>query len=141
MVTVWQGLGLQVDVFAEMVSLRALHLDNLTWEIVICVELDPRPVLSRLRSLTNLEEMSLSVGACFVDGFVDWSRPSWRCQCGREGGRERGIADTAGVATGRGREWGIAGITGVAIRGTEGALLHAEDGLVMICWGRTFEPP
>lgn len=61
-----RGQGLQVDVFEEMVSLRALHLDEVTWS---CLDTEQfGTLMKRLEPLTNLEEMSLSAAG---------DRPPW----------------------------------------------------------------
>lgn len=59
--TVRRGPGLQVDVFKEIISLRALHLDWVTWRRLNSGRGNIGALMRRLRPLTNLEEMSLTV--------------------------------------------------------------------------------
>lgn len=56
------GHHLQVEVFKAMVSLRALHLDKVTLVLLNRGYGGIEALLCRLRPLTNLEEMSVTLG-------------------------------------------------------------------------------
>lgn len=70
--TLRRGLGLQVEVFKKMVSLRALHLDEVAWRRRRNGRANIGALLSRMRPLTNLQEMSLSVATDYYSEFCSF---------------------------------------------------------------------